>query len=88
MVRKDFLGKLDIEVQSKLMLRNFFTDYQPFYVIDILLDKDILLILEMPKLGVSEYEFVKISKERDFIIFWTNFGILLCYITKGQVISE
>ena len=39
-------------------------DYQPFYTINLLLDKELLPIQKMPKLGIKEHEIVKISKKR------------------------
>ena len=39
-------------------------DYQPFYTINLLLDKKLLPIYKMPKLGIKEHKIVKISKKR------------------------
>ena len=39
-------------------------DYQPFYNINLLLDKELLPVQKMPKLGIKEHEIVKISKKR------------------------
>ena len=39
-------------------------DYQPFYTINLLLDKELLSIQKMPTLGIKEHEIVKISKKR------------------------
>ena len=39
-------------------------DYQPFYTINLLLDKELLPIQKMPKLGIKEHEIVKISKNK------------------------
>ena len=50
--------------EEQIGVKELFTDYQPFYTIDLLLDKELLLIKKMPKLGVSEHEIVKISKKR------------------------
>ena len=41
-------------------------DYQPFYPINLLLDKEFLPIQEIPKLDISEHEILKISKKGDF----------------------
>ena len=49
---------------EQIGVKELFTDYQPFYTINLLLDKERLPIWKMPKLGVSEQEIVKISKER------------------------
>ena len=38
-------------------------DYQPFYAINQLLDKELLPMQKMPKIGVSEHEIVKISQK-------------------------
>ena len=34
--------------------KELFMDYQPFYAINLLLEKELLPIKEVPKLGVSE----------------------------------
>ena len=47
-------------------IKELFMDYQPFYTINLLLDKEHLSIKEMPKLGISENEIVKIRKKGDF----------------------
>ena len=39
-------------------------DYQPFYTINLLLDKELLPIQKMPKLGIKEHKIVKISKNK------------------------
>jgi hypothetical protein len=61
------------ELQSNLVIHfdkeqigvnELFWDYQPFYTINLLLDKELLPIKKMPKLVVSEHEIVKISKKR------------------------
>ena len=44
-------------------------DYQPFYTINLLLDKELLPIQKMPKLGIKEHEIVKISKKRGLSVF-------------------
>ena len=44
-------------------VKELYTDYQPFHIINLLLDKELLSILEMLTLGVSEREIVKISKK-------------------------
>ena len=43
-----------------------FRDYQPFYTINLLLDKELLPIKKMPKLVASEHKIMKISKIRVF----------------------
>ena len=47
----------------KLGVKELFTDYQPFHIINLLLYKELLYILEILKLGVSQREIVKISKK-------------------------
>jgi hypothetical protein len=55
-------------------VKELYTHYQPFYSINLLLDKELLPIKKMPKLGVSEHEIVKISKKRGLLkYFLTNF---------------
>ena len=39
-------------------------DYQPLYNINLLLDKELLPIQKMPKLGINEHEIVKINKNQ------------------------
>ena len=52
-------------------------DYQHFYAINQLLNKELSQIKKMPKLGINEHEIVKISKKKGTLeIFWTNFRIL------------
>ena len=53
-----------------------FKDYQLFYTINILLNREPLSIQEMPKVGISEHKIVKISKKGTLEIFWTNCGTL------------
>ena len=61
--------------KEQISVKELFTDYQPFYTINLLLD--FLPIQKMTKLGVSEQEIVKISKKKGTLeIFWTNFGAL------------
>ena len=45
---------------EQLGVKELFTDYQPFYIINLLLDRELLPILAMLKLGVSEHEILKI----------------------------
>ena len=42
--------------KEQISVKELFTDYQPFYTINLLLDKELLPIQEMPKLGTSEHE--------------------------------
>ena len=49
--------------KEQLGVKELFTDYQPFYTINQLLDKELLPIFKKPKLGVSEHKIVKISKK-------------------------
>ena len=51
-------------------------DYQPFYTINLLLDKELLPILKIPKLGISEHEIVKNSKKGDFTNVFDQFWVL------------
>ena len=53
--------------KEQIGVKELFTgyqQYQPFYTINLLLDKELLQIKKIPKLGVSEYAIVKISKKR------------------------
>jgi hypothetical protein len=49
---------------EQIGVKELFTDYQPFFTINLLLDKELLPIKKMSKLGVSEHEIVKISKNK------------------------
>ena len=50
--------------KEQIGVKELFTDYQPFYTINQLLDKELLSIKNLLKLAVSEHEIVKISKKR------------------------
>jgi len=65
------LGDKERFDKGQISIKGFFTDYQPFYMINLRLDKELLPIKKMTKLGVSEHEIVKIGKKEG-----TNFGIL------------
>jgi hypothetical protein len=69
------LGDKEQVDKEQLGVKELFTDY--LHIINLLLEKEVLPILEMLKLVVSELEIVKIIKKRGTLeIFWTNFGIL------------
>ena len=53
------LGIKELLNKDQTAFKELFTDYQPFYTINLLLDKELLPIQEMPKLGISEHEIVK-----------------------------
>ena len=53
------LGDKERFDKEQIGVKELCMGYQPFYTINILLDKELL-----PKLGVSEHEIVKISKKR------------------------
>lgn len=76
------LGDKECFYKEQIGVKGFFTDYQPFYTINQRLDKELLTIKKMAKLGVSEHEIVKIGKkERTLERF---FGpILGSYIKKS-----
>ena len=57
------LGNKEHFDKKHIGVKELFTDYQPFYTINQLLDKELLPIFKKPKLGVSEHEIVKISKK-------------------------
>ena len=64
--------------KEQIGVKDFFIDYQPFYTINLLLDKELLPIKKMTKLGVSEHEIVKIGKKEG------PFGSILgSYIKKS-----
>ena len=57
------LGDKECFDNEQIGVKELFRDYQPFYTINQLLDKELLPISKMPKLGVSELKVVKISKK-------------------------
>lgn len=64
----------NIFIRNKLVSRNFLRITEPFYKINLLLDKELLQIKKMTKLGVSEHEIVEIGKKGDFrFIFFDQF---------------
>ena len=54
----------NVLIRNKLVLRNF---YQRFYTINLLLDKELLPIKKMTKLGIIEHKIVKISKKKGLL---------------------
>ena len=71
------LGIKELLNKEQIRFKELFSDYQPFYTINPLLNKKLLPIQEMPKLGICEHEIVKISNKKGTLeIFWTNIGIL------------
>jgi hypothetical protein len=57
------LGDKERFDKEQIGVKELFTDYQPIYTINLLLDKELLPIKKIPKLGVSEHKIVKISKK-------------------------
>ena len=45
-------------------VNELFMDYQSFYNINLLLDKELLPIQKMPKPGIREHEIVKLAKKK------------------------
>ena len=58
------LGIKELLNKEQTGFKELFTDYQPFYTKNLLLNKELFSIQEMPKLYISEHEIVKISKKR------------------------
>ena len=58
--------------KEQIGVKELFRDYQPFYTIILPLDKELLTIKKMSKLGV-EHEILKISKKGDFRKFFDQF---------------
>ena len=52
--------------KEQIGIKELFMDYQPFYTINLLLDKELLPVQKMPKLCIKEHKIVKISKKGDF----------------------
>ena len=49
------LGDKERFDKGQIGVKGFFTDYQPFNMINLRLDKELLPIKKMTKLGVSEH---------------------------------
>ena len=85
MIATDFctvkLGDKERFDKDKICVKELFRDYQPFYTINLPLDKELLPIKKMSKLGVSEHEILKISKKGDFRKSFDQF--LVSYIKKS-----
>ena len=58
------LGNKERFDKEQIGIKELFMDYQPFYTVNLLLDKELLPVLKMPKLGIKERKIVKISKKR------------------------
>ena len=65
-----FKNTVNLGDKEQIGVKELFTDYQPFYTINLLLDKELLPIKKMPKLGISEHEIVKVSKKRGLLKFF------------------
>ena len=63
---KQYTVKLDDKERfdkEQIGVKELFTDYQPFYIINQLLDRELLPIYKMPKLDISEDKIVKLCKK-------------------------
>ena len=58
------LGNKERFDKEQIGIKELIMDYQPFYTINLLLDKELLPIQKMPKLGIKEHKIVKIGKKR------------------------
>jgi len=65
-----FKNTVNLGDKEQIGVKELFMDYQPFYTINLLLDKELLPIKKMPKLGISEHEIVKVSKKRGLLKFF------------------
>ena len=65
----NFRNTVKLGDKEQIGVKELFTDYQSLYTINLLLDKELLPIQKMSKLGVSEHEIVKISKKGTLEIF-------------------
>ena len=70
------LGIKELLNKEQTGFKKLFTDYQPSYTINLLLNKELLPIQEMPNLGIRELDIEKLSKKETSENVWTNFGIL------------
>ena len=60
------LGIKELLNNEQTWLKDLSTDYQPCYTINPPLNKELLPIYEMPKLGINEHEIAIISRKGDF----------------------
>ena len=70
------LGDKERFDKEQIGVMELFTDYQTFYTINLLLDKELLPIFKMPKLGLVNTRLCKLAKKGALEIFMTNFGVL------------
>ena len=71
------IGIKELLKKEQIGFKELFSDYQPFYTINLLLNKEPLPIQEMPKLGIYSTRGCKnYQKKGTLEIIWTTFGIL------------
>ena len=58
------LGNKERFDEEQIGIKELIMDYQSFYTTNLLIDKELLPIWKMPKLGIKEHEIVKNSKKR------------------------
>mgnify|MGYP001195489529 CR=1 FL=1 len=63
-----YIGIKELLNMEQTGFQKLFTDYQSFYTTNLLLNK------EIPKLGISEHEILKICKKGTLEIFGPNLG--------------
>ena len=51
--------------KEQIGVKELFTDYQPFYTINLPLYKKLLPTQIMPKLGIREHKIVKLNKKME-----------------------
>ena len=69
-VKLDFKELLNKE---QIDFKEIFTDYQIFYTIKLLLNKELLPISEMPNLALKNFKSWKLANRGDFRIFLDQF---------------
>ena len=67
------LGNKELLNKEQIGFKELLTDYQLFYTINLLLNKELLLNQEMPKLALRNFRSWKLSKKGDFRNFLDQF---------------
>ena len=62
--------------KEQIGFKELLTDHQLFYTINLLLNKELLLMKEMPNLALRNFISLELAKKGTLQFFWTNFRIL------------
>ena len=71
------LGIKELLNKEQTGFKDFLTDYQPYYTINLLFNKEIWQPRKCQVLALVNTRLWKLAKKRTLKVFWTNFGILL-----------